>query len=363
MAVSLATIESEVAYFLGYGYNTSAPHSAGSFLENIAHRAVQQFVVPPALQGEQASHKWSWLSSTGTITLNDPETFSHTSAAGNKLNDDTGGEICPQVTAGVVNFGLETIANFPQWVFTHDGSGDGSAGADQVAAIVEISGLGAADGYHIPSSFSYQGTDKFRANLHDTSITVAEAGSGVSFTLYNAMVAGAANFGAVDGYMTHDFNSGYPNVQVINLGALRDLYAAKTITSGAPEYVAWDEALSRFLFYPLPDKAYTLRYRYTKDTNIAETSLDDLIPQKYEAIIINGALGLAENYADNTNNAKFQQIYESQIRTAIMEDRANFKVEYFGVNVDRSERIDSYGRKTDRSDIYYTNRSGTKFPS
>ena len=208
--------------------------------------------------------------------------------------------------------------------------------------------------------------------IPDTSVTIIAADvttvasgeqSGVSFTFYNAMVAGATDFGAVDGYMTHDVNSGYPNVQIINIGALRDLYAAQTITTGVPEYVAWEEALSRFLFYPLPDKAYTLRYKYTKDTNMAETSLDDLIPKKYETIIINGALGLAENYADNTNNAKFQVLYEKQIRTAIKEDRANFRTEYFGVNVDRSELIDSYGRKTDRSDVYYTNRTGTKFPN
>ena len=330
---------------------------------------MQQFVIPPVIQGESSAHKWTWLSDTSTVVLNAPETFSHTAAAGSKLNDNTGSEICPQVTAGVVNLGLENLENFPQWVFTHDGAGDGSAGADQVAAMIEISGLGAADGYHIPSSFSYQGTDKFRANLPDTSITVAETGSGVSFTLYNVMVAADTNFGAVDGYMTHDFNSGLPNVQIINLGALRDLYAAKPLTSGPPEYAAWDEALSRFLIYPAPDKAYTLRYKFTKDVNMNASGtggvdLDEVIPSKYEGTIVNGALALAELYAPEApSRGRFQEVFASQLKAAVYEDRANHRVEYFGTNTDRSDMTDSYGRKTDRSDIYYTNSAGTRFPS
>ena len=369
MAVNVLTIEKEVAFFLGYGYTEGASGQHGDFLNNIAYRAMQQFVIPPAIQGESSAHKWSWLSDTQVIVINAPETFSHTAAAGSKLNETTGSEVCPQVTAGVVNMGLETLANFPQWVFTHDGAGDGSAGADQVAAMIEISGLGAADGYHIPSSFSYQGTDKFRANLADTSIAVAEAGTGVSFTLYNVMVAASANFGSVDGFMTHDINSGYPNVQMINIGALRDLYAAKPITTGPPEYVAWDETLDRFLFYPAPDKAYTLRFKYTKDVNMVATGtsgddLDEVIPSKYEGTIINGALALAELYTpESPSRGRFQEVFASQLKAAVYEDRANHRVEYFGTNTDRSDMAESYGRKTDRSDIYYTNSAGTRFPS
>ena len=302
------------------------------------------------------------MTSTGVLPINAPVTFSHTSAAGYKLNETTGSEICPQVTAGVVNFGLETLANFPQWVFTHS-SGDGSAGADQVAAMVKISGLGDADGYHIPTSYSYQGTDKFRANLADTSINVAEVGTGVSFTFYNVMKAADATFGAIDGSMKHDFNKGYSDIPVINIGAMRDLYAAKPITSTVPEYVAYDDDKDRFLFYPPPDDSYVLRYNYTKSSSQAHATMLGLIPDKYEGILINAALALAEVYADTPNKGQFLQMYTSQLKSAILEDRANHRSEYFGSNRDNSDEIYERGYRTDRADIYYTDRSGNKYPS
>ena len=356
MAVAEATVEKEVAYFLGYGYN-QPDGDVGDLTLSIAERAMYNFLVPAVLQGEAAAHRWSWLSSTGDVLLNAPVTFSHSSAAGYKLFDNTpGSEVAPSVTAGVVNFGLETIANFPQFVFTHS-SGDGSSGADQVTAIVEVSGLGAADGYHFPTSFTFDNTDGFRMTLADTSITVAETGTGVSFTFYHVMHAAGTGFDSVDGYMNHAINSGHPHIEMINLGALRDLYAGSPVTSDTPSYVAYDDAKSRFLFWPPADKSYVIKYKYDKSQALTT------IPDKYMGIIVNGALAIAEGYADTPNSGKFQKLYDTQLKSAVLDDRSTFREEYFGVNEDRSDRVMPYGRKTDRSDIYYTNRSGTKFPS
>ena len=350
--VSASTVESEVAYFLGYGYSSSASGSTGDFLSNIADRALKDFLIPTPMQGELAAHRWSWLSDSGVIVLNDPETFSHTGAS---LKNDLS-ETCSQVTNGVVTLGLGTPANFPQWVHTHTG-GNGSGGADQVTAMVKISGLGAADGYHIPTSVNATGSSGFSITLADTSIAVPETASGVSFTFYHVMHAAGTSFGGVDGYMTHQVNTGHNHVEVINIGALRDLYAAQSVSSDTPEYVAYDDSKDRFLFYPLPDKNYTMRYKYTKES--ATTS----IPSKYEGVVINGALALAENYSDSPNAGRFLKVYQGQLKAAILEDRAAHRTEYFGVNNDRSDRMMSYGRKTDRSSIYYTNSSGTKFPN
>jgi len=363
MAVSATTVEKEVAYFLGYGYASNAGGSTGDFLDNIAQRAMKNFLIPTVMRNkkgvmESSAHKWSWLSDSGVVVLNDPETFSH--AASTLFDNDPTSEVAPSVTNGVVNFGLTTPANFPQWVHNH-ASGDGSAtdgsADDQVTAMVKVSGLGAADGYHIPTSFSYDNTDKFRMTLADTSITVAETGTGVSFTFYHVMHTAGTSFGAIDGFMTHQVNTGHNHVEVINLGALRDLYAGEPVLSDTPQYVAYDEAKARFLFFPLPDTNYTLRYKYQKEP--ATTT----IPDKYEGIVINGALALAENYSDSPNRGRFNAIYQNQLMAAIQEDRAQHRTEYFGVNTDRSDRIMPYGHKTDRSSIYYTNRSGTTFPS
>lgn len=359
MAVSATTVESEVAYFLGYGYASNAGGSTGAFLDNIAQRAMKNFLIPTVMRNkkgvmESSAHKWSWLSDSGVVVLNDPETFSH--AASTLFDNDPTSEDAPSVTNGVVTLGLTTPTNFPQWVHTHTG-GNGSGGADQVTAMVKISGLGAADGYHIPTSVNATGSSGFSVTLADTSINVAETGTGVSFTFYHVMHAAGTSFGAIDGFMTHQVNTGHNHVEVINLGALRDLYAGEPVLSDTPQYVAYDEAKSRFLFFPLPDTNYTLRYKYQKEP--ATTT----IPDKYEGIVINGALALAENYSDSPNSGRFNAIYQNQLMAAIQEDRAQHRTEYFGVNTDRSDRIMPYGHKTDRSSIYYTNRSGTTFPS
>ncbi len=306
------------------------------------------------------------------MVLNDPVTFSHSSTGNYRLNSTVASETCPEVQSGVVNIGLETPAAFPQWVHTHT-SGNASGGADQVATLVKISGMGSgADGYHIPTSFSAHGSTNFRVTIPDTSITIIAANvttvvdgeqSGVSFTFYNVMKAADTTFGAVDGPMYHDLNKGYNNIPVINIGAMRDLYAAKPIVSTVPEYVAYDDDKDRFLFYPPPDDKYVLRYNYTKSSSQAETALDDLIPAKYEGVIINAALALAENYTDTPNDGRFLQIYTSQLKASIMEDRANHRSEYFGTNRDNSDETQERGYRTDRADIYYTNRSGTKYPS
>lgn len=360
MAISLTTIESEVAYFLGYGYSAGAGGSTGSFLDNIADRALRQFVLPSPIDGESAAHKWSWLNGSGIVVLAAPVTLS---TAGDQIHNDPSGQDTPSVSAGVVTFGLDAGSGgvLPTFAF--------SSSTDNKTVMVNIAGMGAADGWHIPTALT-----STTMTLADTSINIAETAvtnydaandlvSGISFTFYQIMHASESDFGSVDGSMYHDSNQGYNSLPVINIGAMRDLYAATPVTSSVPEYVAYDDALNRFLFFPPPDKAYVLRYNYNKTSNSAESSLDDLIPAKYEGVVINGALALAENYADTPNAGRFLKLYSSQLKSAIMEDRANHRSEYFGVNRDNSDRIEEQGYRTSRADIYYTNRSGTKYPS
>lgn len=372
MAITIATVESEVSYFLGYGYSSTGQGSSStqSFLDNTVTRAIRQFVLPQPVQGETSAHKWSWLIGTDVLVLRDPVTFSQSAAAGFLLHTNISADNCPQVNSGVVRLGCDnsTVAgNFPDW--SHGGHG----GSDQVGAIVKISGIGSGvDGWHIPTGIANESTTDFLITIPNTSITIAEADvtnvasgvqSGVSFTFYNVMKAADTTFGAIDGPMYHDLSKGYNNIPMINIGAMRDLYAAKPIVTYVPEYVAYDDDKDRFLFYPPPDTTYTLRYNYAKSGSQSASNLAALIPAKYEGIIVNGALALAENYAESQNEGRFLQMYTSQLKSAIMEDRANHRSEYFGVNRDNSDEIYNQGSRTDRADIYYTDRSGTKYPS
>ena len=369
MAISAATIEREVNYFLGYGYNADSSGD-DTFINNIVNRAVRQFVIPAPIDGESSAHRWSWLTSTGVLVLGEPVTFSQSAAAGYLLHTNISADACPQVNSGVVRLGCDstTVAgNFPNWAHT------GNGGSDQVGAMVKISGIGSGvDGWHIPTGIANDSDTDFLITLPDTSITITEANvtnvssgvqSGVSFTFYNVMKAADATFGAIDGSMKHDFNKGYSDIPVINIGAMRDLYAAKPITSTVPEYVAYDDDKDRFLFYPPPDDSYVLRYNYTKSSSQAHATILALIPDKYEGILVNAALALAEVYADTPNKGQFLQMYTSQLKSAILEDRAVHRSEYFGSNRDNSDEIYERGYRTDRADIYYTDRSGTKYPS
>jgi len=360
MSITLTTIESEVAYFLGYGYSSGAGGSTGDFLNNIADRALRQFVLPSPIEGESSAHKWSWLSGSGIVVLAAPVTLS---TAGGQLHDAPSSSDTPKVVSGVVTFGLDASSGGVLPTFAY------SSSTDHKTVMVEISGMGAADGWHIPTALTAT-----TMTLADTSINVAETAvskydavsglvSNISFTFYQIMHASEDDFGSVDGSMYHDSNQGYNSLPITNIGAMRDLYAATPITPTVPEYVAYDDALGRFLFFPPPDKAYVLRYNYNKTNSSAESSLASLIPAKYEGVVINGALALAENYADTPNAGRFLKLYSSQLKSAIMEDRANHRSEYFGVNRDNSDRIEEQGYRTSRADIYYTNRSGTKYPS
>ena len=86
MAITATTVESEVAYFLGYGYTAGATGHVRSFVENIVDRAMRQFVMPSPIDGESSAHKWSWLTGTDVLVLNDPVTFSHSSTGNYRLN-------------------------------------------------------------------------------------------------------------------------------------------------------------------------------------------------------------------------------------------------------------------------------------
>lgn len=342
MAITVTTIEKEVAFFLGYGYVTNASGNIGDFLDNIVDRAIRQFVIPPPMEGSTSAHKWSWLTASTNVVLNEPYTASHATST---LATSTH----PSCTDGVINFGFTGSGEVPSWAFSS---------TDKKRLMLNVSGLGDADGWHIPTALTAT-----TATLPDTTITVGAAASGVSFGFYQAFHDVPADFGATDGSMHHDLDKGYSNIPIISIGAMRDLYASKPITSYVPDYAAFDYELSKFMFYPPPNAQYVLRYNYTRSSSQAAGALHPLIPAKYEGVVINGALALAENYADTPNDGRFLQMYTAQLKASVLEDRANLRENFFGVNRDQSDEYYEPGRRTDRAKIYYIDPSGTKYPN
>lgn len=364
MGVSAANIKSQVSYFLGYGFTADPGGDLTSLVDNIYDQALDVFTQaiqsPLGKPWQDQPHRWSWLRGTESVVIDEPVTFSQDGAAGFKLHSNVSGEQCPAIANGVLTLGLDSTTEFNK---INSGT---LAWIKNNRCIIKISGIGSdVDGYHTPTAVTMASPD-VTVTLKDTSLTVAEADvtnvtggvqSGVSFTFYNAYVS--ATNTRVNGYMTHQANSGEENVDVINIGALRDMYAREPIFSDAPRFVAYDPTRTEFQFYPLPDKKYVLDYEY-QSTSIQTSNID----AKYEGVILLGAMAIAENFTEGPSTGEFRKQYENALKTAILEDRYNFDREtYYGVNEDRSEIVMPHGRKTDRSSIYYTNRSGTKFPS
>ena len=330
MAIVKSVITSEVSHFLGYGYSgsaASAPTGTANLIQNITDRALKDFLMPPPMPGEKVTHIWSWLRTNGTVYLNDPETFSH---ANDKL-DTSGG---PVVANGVITFDFKNPGSGayvpPTWAFSS---------TDQKTTAVEVSGLGIADGWHIPTALTATTMTLAAANAD---LDVVATNSGVSFTFHQLFHAAGTGFSSFDGFMTHDLNTNKPHLEVIPWGTMMDMYSAKTISSNRPQYVAYDEGLGKFMFYPPPNSDYVLRYAYLKDTvNSADGTGSEVIPDRYEGVVINAALAIAEGYADHPNNGTFARLYAQQVQSAVAQDRTVSRIEYFGYNGDNSDhRID-----------------------
>tara|TARA_R100001082_G_scaffold110915_2_gene92390 strand:+ start:8009 stop:9040 length:1032 start_codon:yes stop_codon:yes gene_type:complete len=322
MAVTAGVLISEVSHFLGYGYASDAsgaPTGTGNLITNIADRALKDFLMPPPMPGERVSHIWSWLRSNSAAYLNDPYTASH---ANSKLDASSG----PVVANGTITFNFTGGGAVPTWAFS---------GSDQKTTVVEVSGLGIADGWHIPSALTAT-TMTLAASNAD--LDVSAKTTGVSFTFYQVFHDAATHFSGFDGPMVHDLNTSKPHIEVIPWNTMMNMYSAKTISPNRPQYVSYDEKLSKFMFYPPPDADYVLRYGYLNDITHTDGDGSEVIPDRYEGIVINAALAIAEGYADHPNNGTFARLYAQQLQSAVAQDRTVSRIEYFGYNGDSSDK-------------------------
>jgi hypothetical protein len=338
MAVAKTVITSEVSHFLGYGYEgaaSGAPSGTVSLIQNITDRALKDFLMPPPMPGEKVSHIWSWLRTNGAVYLNDPYTASH---ANSKLDASSG----PVVVNGTITFNFTGGGAVPTWAFNS---------TDQKTTVVEVSGLGIADGWHIPAALTATTLTLAAANAD---LDVSAKTTGVSFTFHQVFHDAGSSFSSFDGFMTHDLNTNKPHLEVIPWNTMMDMYSAKTISSNRPQYVAYDEKLGKFMFYPPPNSDYILRYAYLKDTAHSDGTGSEVIPDRYEGVVINAALAIAEGYADHPNNGTFSRLYAQQLQSAVAQDRTVSRVEYFGYNGDNSDhRIDLPKYRNPNNNVTY----------
>jgi hypothetical protein len=115
----------------------------------------------------------------------------------------------------------------------------------------------------------------------------------------------------------------------------------QTVSSGNPDIpTRW-----QVTFHPVPDKVYTLVYRYYVVQDAAAAALD-YVPggALHGETILASCLAIAETYAESPN-AKFREYFMQRLIASVLLDRKTAGAGMIGRNLDRSDSISSPGQK------------------
>ncbi len=159
------------------------------------------------------------------------------------------------------------------------------------------------------------------------------------------------DFGQIDGSFTFAVNDGWKPVSIVPESMIRDLRQRGTVT-GKPEYAAIRPRSSdgasgqRFevIFWPSPDAAYVLSYRYAVQTYALSASYPYALGgMAHCETVMASILAMGEERLNDMRGTKFAEWMERLV--ASVERDRKFGAEFFGYNGDggmrRSSR-DSY---------------------
>lgn len=151
------------------------------------------------------------------------------------------------------------------------------------------------------------------------------------------------DYGAIQGRMTFPANSGicYRPIQIVSEEMIRE-YAQRDTNNTRPRCAAirpkpFDGTSGQrwqILFWPVPDAAYTLSYRY--QANPAQLSTDAPYPlggMKHAETIIESCLSVAESRMNDElgiHSANYQRL----LLASIQQDRMNHTPHTYGYNSD-----------------------------
>lgn len=273
-------------------------------VDMVIQSGLRRFYFPPPVGRERFGHEWSFLRPIATLTTGTPYSTGTVTVA-----------------SGVVTL---LGGTWPSWA----GTGYLTAGSLSLS----------------PVSVRTNGTS---ITLTDTTATVA---AGSTFILYPPTAYDLpTDFAAIDGPMT--FQPGdsvlFRPVEIIGEHQIRQRLAQLT-TSYRPQAAAIrpkaiDETTwTKFeiLFYPVPDAAYTLTYRYR--VNILALSDARQYPpgaQPHAETILESCLASAERMRDSKDGVhekKFQELLLSSVSS----DRQHSAPAFLGYNRDCSDAPD-----------------------
>ncbi len=298
------TIRVAIADFLGWGRNTEGAGSAWSDTEEYRMAAIIKSALTQVYYPD-GGHQWSWLRPTSTLTLSAPYT--------------TG---TLEIVAGVATLSGGT---FPSW-----------------AASGEITINGAT--YVVSTRDS-----NTQVTLQDTE--VAES-AGSTYSLSRYLYDLPSDFSGFEGQLTYSPNQSaiyppIPHVPDLQIRRQRQY----SWGSDYPQAVSirpksFDAALGQrwqAVFWPTPDAAYTLEYRYRVEPHVLSGQYPNPLggPEIGE-LVLEACLSVAEQrYRDEAGI--HTELFTRKLAAAIEHDRQASSPDTIGYNGDWSD-----GRSVDR---------------
>lgn len=149
------------------------------------------------------------------------------------------------------------------------------------------------------------------------------------------------DYAGIDGDFVYDSTTLYRKIQIVGEGQIRELRSG-TVTSGVPQYAAINpkqsngEGIQAFevTFWPTPDAAYRLTYRYVASPNASSASQPfPLGGEAHSDTIKQSCLAAAEFLRDDERGIHAQRFME-MLSASISRDAQLTERKFYGYNGD-----------------------------
>ena len=313
LTLSLPDLQAEVGYMLGY---TRGPWSDANNVADIAsviRSGYRQFLIPPPLKPNMRPHEWSFMRPTTTLTT---------------VASYSTGTIT--VVAGVVTLASGTFPSFG-------------------TAIGELTVTSTNTSYTVSTRDS--GT---QLTLTDTSVAVS---AGASYTLGFPVYDLPDDWGSFIGPLTYRPGTGdlYGPVEVVGEHHIRskrqgsDSFDRPQLAAVKPKtFTASTGQRFQISFWPTPDAAYVLTYRYNANPDaMTVTNLYHVGGMRFSECLLESCLAVAERKMGDMAGIH-HQAFMSLLAACVSFDANLMSPDFLGTNNDRS---DWAGRSITHNDV------------
>lgn len=318
LSMTFQQYRQEVGDFMSHTPAAAAWAGADSArrIDSIVKQGYRQFLYPPTVpdpdnQGRVVQWEWSFLKPMTTIGA------------------------WAEQSAGVATGTSGTTLNADDTIFVTDGTMVGQT----------ISFTASGNTYTIASV-----TDTDTAVL-DSSLASADEDVGDAFKVLAGDYALPDDFGGIEGTLTFDTTTGYPDIEMVDINRIRrERQDSRNISTFRPRLAAIVPRTTSGLttgqrfdlsLWPTPDASYTLHYRKVVLVDMmTETNKYPLGGSAHSQTLLFSCLAIAERYIAEKER-DYQRLFEEALAASIQRDRRLMTGRFSGYNADRSDALHS----------------------